>query len=422
MDGRADVTVDVVIVGGGIAGAALATVLARDGFDVLVLERQTSLPGQGPRRGRCCCWGVAEMLAAGPGEAAARRGRPLRHPGRAVRRAGGPRDRPRRTRRRWTGCCPACPARWTSDTRRRARRWPRAAAAAGATVSCAASATSRSSRASGRPVATSSTTWCTRCLPAGGRRRRADVERAPRGRPRRCRHSEPRTMGGRHARRRAATAGPPTSVAGHRGRPLLPRVPAGQRPRPALPAARPRPARPVRRPGPRASVPGRVPAVRLHPRQRRMFAAARPAGPCAFYPMNDSWTDGPCAPGRGAGRRRRRLERPDHRAGPVDRAARRADGRRHPAAPSPDRPTAAFAPYVAGAAGADAAAAGGRAGPDRPRRHVHPGRRRPPEGLQRGLPRRPGARRAAPGLAARTGQRPRRGVRPDNVERILAMG
>ena len=29
-----------------------------------------------------------------------------------------------------------------------------------------------------------------------------------------------------------------------------------------------------------------------------MFAAARPAGPCAFYPMNDSWTDGPpCAPG-----------------------------------------------------------------------------------------------------------------------------
>ncbi len=28
-----------------------------------------------------------------------------------------------------------------------------------------------------------------------------------------------------------------------------------------------------------------------------MFASARPAGPCAFYPMNDSWTDEPCAPG-----------------------------------------------------------------------------------------------------------------------------
>jgi 2-polyprenyl-6-methoxyphenol hydroxylase-like FAD-dependent oxidoreductase len=28
-----------------------------------------------------------------------------------------------------------------------------------------------------------------------------------------------------------------------------------------------------------------------------IFRAARPAGPCAFYPMNDTWTDGPCAPG-----------------------------------------------------------------------------------------------------------------------------
>ena len=28
-----------------------------------------------------------------------------------------------------------------------------------------------------------------------------------------------------------------------------------------------------------------------------MFRAARPAGPCAFYPMNDSWTDQPYAAG-----------------------------------------------------------------------------------------------------------------------------
>ncbi|HTF55194.1 MAG TPA: FAD-dependent monooxygenase, partial [Pseudonocardia sp.] len=28
-----------------------------------------------------------------------------------------------------------------------------------------------------------------------------------------------------------------------------------------------------------------------------MFSSARPAGPCAFYPMNDSWTDQPYAPG-----------------------------------------------------------------------------------------------------------------------------
>ena len=42
MHGHADVTVDVAIVGGGIAGAALATVLARDGYQVLLLERQTT--------------------------------------------------------------------------------------------------------------------------------------------------------------------------------------------------------------------------------------------------------------------------------------------------------------------------------------------------------------------------------------------
>jgi 2-polyprenyl-6-methoxyphenol hydroxylase-like FAD-dependent oxidoreductase len=28
-----------------------------------------------------------------------------------------------------------------------------------------------------------------------------------------------------------------------------------------------------------------------------VFRSARPAGPCAFYPMTDTWTDGPCAPG-----------------------------------------------------------------------------------------------------------------------------
>lgn len=34
-------TADVVIVGGGIAGSALATVLARGGHEVVLLERQT---------------------------------------------------------------------------------------------------------------------------------------------------------------------------------------------------------------------------------------------------------------------------------------------------------------------------------------------------------------------------------------------
>src|SRR4051794_6709042 len=62
VDGRADVTVDVAIVGGGIAGAALATVLARDGYDVLLLERQTSYRDK-VRGEFLSCWGVAEMLA-----------------------------------------------------------------------------------------------------------------------------------------------------------------------------------------------------------------------------------------------------------------------------------------------------------------------------------------------------------------------
>ncbi|MCA1706843.1 MAG: FAD-dependent monooxygenase [Actinobacteria bacterium] len=52
---------DVVVVGGGIAGSALATVLARDGYEVLVLERQTTYRDK--VRGEVInCWGVAELL------------------------------------------------------------------------------------------------------------------------------------------------------------------------------------------------------------------------------------------------------------------------------------------------------------------------------------------------------------------------
>jgi 2-polyprenyl-6-methoxyphenol hydroxylase-like FAD-dependent oxidoreductase len=53
--------VDIAIVGGGIAGSALATVLAREGHEVLVLERQTSYRDK-VRGEAICCWGVAEML------------------------------------------------------------------------------------------------------------------------------------------------------------------------------------------------------------------------------------------------------------------------------------------------------------------------------------------------------------------------
>jgi 2-polyprenyl-6-methoxyphenol hydroxylase-like FAD-dependent oxidoreductase len=52
---------DVVVVGGGIAGSALATVMARDGYRVVVLERQTAYRDK-VRGEALLCWGVAELL------------------------------------------------------------------------------------------------------------------------------------------------------------------------------------------------------------------------------------------------------------------------------------------------------------------------------------------------------------------------
>jgi 2-polyprenyl-6-methoxyphenol hydroxylase-like FAD-dependent oxidoreductase len=50
---------DIVIVGGGIGGGALATVLARDGIEIVVLERETVFPDR--VRGEWIApWGVAE--------------------------------------------------------------------------------------------------------------------------------------------------------------------------------------------------------------------------------------------------------------------------------------------------------------------------------------------------------------------------
>ncbi|MBV8996105.1 MAG: FAD-dependent monooxygenase [Pseudonocardiales bacterium] len=55
---------DVVVVGGGIAGSSLATVLASDGYQVVVLERQTAYRDK-VRGEVMCCWGVAELLRLG---------------------------------------------------------------------------------------------------------------------------------------------------------------------------------------------------------------------------------------------------------------------------------------------------------------------------------------------------------------------
>jgi 2-polyprenyl-6-methoxyphenol hydroxylase-like FAD-dependent oxidoreductase len=55
---------EIVIVGGGIGGGALATVLARNGIEVVVLERETSYPDR--VRGEFVApWGVAELKRLG---------------------------------------------------------------------------------------------------------------------------------------------------------------------------------------------------------------------------------------------------------------------------------------------------------------------------------------------------------------------
>jgi hypothetical protein len=52
-----------------------------------------------------------------------------------------------------------------------------------------------------------------------------------------------------------------------------------------------------------------------------MFGTALPAGPCAFYPMNDSWVDQPYAPGVVLIGDAARVERPGARWSPADTAA-----------------------------------------------------------------------------------------------------
>ena len=156
MDKRADVTVDVAIVGGGIAGAALATVLARDGYEVLLLERQTSYRDK-VRGEILVCWGVAEMLALDLEKPFLDAG------GHYVTRAVmydeviDP-STAERTRSRWTVCCPGFPGPWTSGIRRRARHWPAPPPRPGRPW-CAGSATSRSSPGRRQRCGTSSTTW-----------------------------------------------------------------------------------------------------------------------------------------------------------------------------------------------------------------------------------------------------------------------
>ena len=141
-----------------------------------------------------------------------------------------------------------------------------------------------------------------------------------------------------------------------------------------------------------------------------MFDGVTPAGPCAFYPMNDSWTDEPYAPGAvligdaagwndpiiGQGLavalRDVRVVTDILRAGPDW-------------SPAPhSRPTGR-----SGASGCAGCGSPRRSRPTWPPRSA--GRCRAPPGLQPGLEQRPGARGHPAHAAARPGWRAGRGVR-----------
>ena len=278
--------------GGGIAGSALATVLARDGYEVLVLERQTAYRDK-VRGEALCCWGVAELLALDlekplldAGGHYATRFVPYDETVEAAQAeaAAAPLDH----------LLPGVPGVLDVGHPEACEALARAAAAAGATV-----------------------------LRGVG-----DVEVTPGARPT-VRYelddlettvsaglvvgADGRSSGVRRRLGIALAQSTPTTLAGGM---LVDGLDAWPADRMTLGTE-----------GdlqffvfPRAG--GRVRLYLLHDRAQRgrfagpdrearfldafamrclpdagMFAVARPVGPCAFYPMNDSWTDGPCAPG-----------------------------------------------------------------------------------------------------------------------------
>jgi 2-polyprenyl-6-methoxyphenol hydroxylase-like FAD-dependent oxidoreductase len=283
---------DVVVVGGGIAGSALATVLARDGHDVLVLERQTSYRDK-VRGETLSCWGVAELqrlgleeVLLGAGGSYATRMVPYDEllPPAHAESVAAPLDQ----------LLPGVPGALDVGHPEACEALTTAAAAAGATVVRGVGDVEVVAGAA--PVVryehddVGYEVGCRLVVGADGRmstvRKQVGIA---------LEQNAPRTMGGGMLVDGLHDWPVGQMSLGTEGDLYYLLFPRAGRARPALPAARHRPARPLRRTRPREGVPGRLPAG-LHPGQRDV-RAAEPAGPCAFYPMNDSWTDGPCAPG-----------------------------------------------------------------------------------------------------------------------------
>ncbi len=351
-----DRSVDVVVVGGGIAGSALATVLARRGLDVVVLERQTAYRDK-VRGEVLSCWGVAEALRLDLEK-------PLLDAGGHYVNRMVPYDEVTAPEHAEAGAVPL--DRLLPDV-------PGALdvghpAACEALLQAAAAAGAQVVRGVGEldvePGATPSVRYrhgtdehtlrCRLVVGADGRtstvRRAIGVE---------LQQSVPRTLGGGMLVD-GLDAWPADRCAlgteGDLHYLLFPR--AGGRVRLYLlhdVAQRGRFAGPDRA----AAFLVRLPPLHLHPGRRRDVRRGPPGRAVRVLP-DERHLDRPAVRARGgAGRGRRRLERPDHRAGPVHRAARRTPGHRHPG-----RRAALVHRGVRavrrGAPGADAAAAGGR--------------------------------------------------------------
>ena len=268
MDGRADVVVDVASsVGASPARRSPARWPEGHGCSCWSGRRPTATRS-GARRSR---WGVAAMLGAGPGEAAARRRRALRDRVRALRRAVDP-AQAEAAAVPLDRLLPGVPGVLDVGHPEACEALARAAAD-GARPCCAASGTSRSRRAGGR---------C--CLRA--RRRGTTVAagsswaptgaRPPSGANWGSRWSRARPhVGRRHAGRRARRLAGRRMTLGTEGDLhylVFPR--AGGRAR--LYLCTTRPARPVHRPGPRG---GFLDAFRLRCLPDPGCEAASPAGP-----------------------------------------------------------------------------------------------------------------------------------------------
>ena len=319
---------DVVVVGAGIGGGALATVLARSGLAVLVLEKETEYRDR--VRGEWLApWGVVEAqrlglyetlrdagghhvthhrtyqdghdAAATPLNSLALAGVLPDIPGPLC--LGHPAHVPDPVRSVRGGGCDA-PAR---RRRHRARR---------ADVGPARAALPPRGLAAHRPVS------------AGRRRGRPRLGRAQAGRDRAAPrpHAPPLRRAPRGGRGRLAG-----DAAGHggRGRRTLPGVPAGQRPGAPLSRLRARAAQAAHRAGCGAALPRRLPPA--HGARGRGARERAARGSVSFLRQRGQ-LDG--KPGRRRGRadrRRGRPQRSDHRPGALDHAARRAPGERDPA-------------------------------------------------------------------------------------------